>query len=100
MATGNGEGQSKIDILIEQVGNLTEGLTELKLLIHEQAEAAKQQAEAAKQQAEAAKQQAEVAKQQADSIQQQTEIVKQQVESARLQADSINKLVALWGSKN
>ncbi len=86
MAIGNGEGQSKIDIFIEQVGNLTEGLTELKLLIHEQAEAAKQQAE--------------VAKQQADSIQQQTEIVKQQVESARLQAGSINKLVALLASKN
>ncbi|MGJ3253837.1 MAG: hypothetical protein ACFE0J_22290 [Elainellaceae cyanobacterium] len=39
----NGE-PDRLDILIEQVGRLTEGLTEIKLLVREQSETAKQQA--------------------------------------------------------
>ncbi|WP_421654977.1 hypothetical protein [Leptothermofonsia sp. ETS-13] len=65
---------SKLDILIDQIGRLTEGLTEIKLLIQQQAETAKQQA---------------------DSIKQQADSIKQQAETARLQAESVNKLVAL-----
>ena len=42
----------KLDILIDQVGHFTEGLTELKVLVQEQSETAKQQAAIAKQQAD------------------------------------------------
>ena len=35
----------KIDVLIEQVGHLTEGLTEIKMMVQEQAETSKRQAE-------------------------------------------------------
>ncbi|MGJ3244532.1 MAG: hypothetical protein ACFE0I_00440 [Elainellaceae cyanobacterium] len=41
----------RLDILIEQVGHLTEGLIEIKLMIREQTELVREQAETAKQQA-------------------------------------------------
>lgn len=36
---------SKIDVLIEQVGHLTEGLTEIKMMVQEQSETSRRQAE-------------------------------------------------------
>lgn len=51
--------EGKLDILIDQVGRLTEGLTEIKTLIAEQNEISKRQAETAAQQAQAAAQQAQ-----------------------------------------
>ena len=108
------DSQGKLDILIDQVGLLTEGLTEMKMLIREQAEVTKQQGQLIKQQTEAFQQQAEAIKQQAASIHQQTEAfqqqteaaklhveaAKQQAETARLQAESVSRLVALLEQKN
>lgn len=48
---------SKLDILTDQIGRMTEGLTELKILIQQQAQIAQQQAETARQQADTAAQQ-------------------------------------------
>ncbi|MGJ3254281.1 MAG: hypothetical protein ACFE0J_24580 [Elainellaceae cyanobacterium] len=45
------EQPDRLDILIEQVGHLTEGLTEIKLMIREQTELVREQSETAKQQA-------------------------------------------------
>jgi len=97
----------KIDILIDQVGHFTEGLTELKLLVHEQAETAKQQAEAAKQQAEAAKQQAEAAKQQAEAIEKQgdrfdhiDERLDRMANTVEQQSQNIDRIAAAMEASN
>jgi Skp family chaperone for outer membrane proteins len=72
---------AKLEALTDQVGHLTEGLTEIKLMIQQQAEVAKQQTE--------------VAKQQAESVRQQTEVAKQQAENVKSLADSVSTLVAM-----
>lgn len=66
----------------EQIGRLTEGLTEIKLLIQEQGEITKQTAEVTKQTAEVTKQNAEVAKQQAESIERLSRVVERQAATA------------------
>lgn len=66
----------------EQIGRLTEGLTEIKLLIQEQGEITKQTAEITKQTAEVTKQNAEVAKQQAESIERLSRVVERQAATA------------------
>jgi len=94
----------KIDILIDQVGHFTEGSTELKLLVHEQAETAKQQAETAKQQAEAIEKQGdrfnhidERFDRMANTVEQQSQnidrIAAAMEASNRSQAEAINRLV-------
>ncbi|MGJ3246911.1 MAG: hypothetical protein ACFE0I_12655 [Elainellaceae cyanobacterium] len=45
---------AKLDILIDQVGRLTEGLTEIKRLVQRQAETSERQAETSERQAETA----------------------------------------------
>ncbi|MGJ3252799.1 MAG: hypothetical protein ACFE0J_16955 [Elainellaceae cyanobacterium] len=49
----------KLEILIDQVGRLTEGLTDIKLTTQQQAEVARQNAEIAWQNAETSRQQIE-----------------------------------------
>ncbi|MGA7933157.1 MAG: hypothetical protein WCA35_06390 [Kovacikia sp.] len=92
----------KLDILTDQVGRFTEGLTELKLMIREQSEMVKQQAESTKQQAESmkqltesTKQQAETVKQQAESIRQQSDTARQQADAARIQAENFSRMIGL-----
>jgi methyl-accepting chemotaxis protein len=51
----------KLEIVTDQVGRLTEGLTELKLLIQQQAETARQQAESIDRLSRIAERQAETA---------------------------------------
>lgn len=70
-SSGQPHSPDKIDILIDQVGHFTEGSTELKLLVHEQAETAKQQAEAAKQQLAAIDKQNERLDKQLEAIEKQ-----------------------------
>lgn len=96
----------KLDILIDQVGHFTEGLTELKLLVHEQAETAKQQAVTAQQQLAAIEKQgnrldqvderldriAQTAEQQSHNIER---IASAMEASDRSQAEAINRLVAV-----
>lgn len=53
----NSASNDKLDLLIEQVGRLTEGLTEIKVLIYEQAETAERQAAVAERQAAVAERQ-------------------------------------------
>ena len=66
----------------EQIGRLTEGITEIKLLIQEQGEITKQTAEITKQTAEVTRQNAEVAKQQAESIERLSRVVERQAATA------------------
>jgi methyl-accepting chemotaxis protein len=54
-------GQSNIDILIEQVGRMTEGITEVRLMVERVAQTTEQQAIVAAQQAESVRQQAKSA---------------------------------------
>jgi len=90
----------KIDILIDQVGHFTEGLTELKLLVHEQAETAKQQAEAAKQQAEAAKQQAEAIEKQGDRFDHIDERLDRMANTVEQQSQNIDRIAAAMEASN
>ncbi len=80
--TNNGKPE-KIDILIDQVGHLTEGLTELKLLIHQQVEIGQQQANRIDQLANAVSEQSQSIKLMAASMeatsQNQSEAIKQLV---------------------
>ena len=105
-SNGNPSAPDKIDILIDQVGHFTEGLTELKLLVHEQAETTKQQAEIAKQQLAAIEKQgnrlnqidarldrmAQTVEQQSHNIER---IASAMEASNRSQAETINCLVAV-----
>jgi len=90
----------KIDILIDQVGHFTEGLTELKLLVHEQAETAKQQAEAAKQQAEAAKQQAKAIEKQGDRFDHIDERLDRMANTVEQQSQNIDRIAAAMEASN
>ncbi|MBW4581606.1 MAG: hypothetical protein KME42_18700 [Tildeniella nuda ZEHNDER 1965/U140] len=110
---GTPNAPDKIDILIDRVGHFTEGLTELKLLVHEQAETAKQQAETAKQQLAAIEKQGERIEKQSDrfdhiderldrialAVEQQSQNIERIVtvmeESNRSQAETINRLVSV-----
>lgn len=58
----------RIDILIDQVGHFTEGLTELKLSVQAQAEIAQKQLEAINKQGERIDQLAKTVQQQSHSI--------------------------------
>ena len=82
----------KIEILTDQIGRMTEGLTMLGLDIAEIKETTKQQAEAAKQQAEAISTLG-------SDIAGVRETTRQQVEIARLQAESVSRLVTLLEKK-
>jgi methyl-accepting chemotaxis protein len=90
----------KIDILIDQVGHFTEGLTELKLLVHEQAETAKQQAETAKQQAEAAKQQAQAIEKQGDRFDHIDERLDRMAKTVEQQSQNIERIVTAMEASN
>ncbi|MBC7970270.1 MAG: hypothetical protein H7Z11_09110 [Verrucomicrobia bacterium] len=90
----------KIDILIDQVGHFTEGSTELKLLVHEQAETAKQQAETAKQQAETAKQQAEAIEKQGDRFDHIDERLDRMANTVEQQSQNIDRIAAAMEASN
>lgn len=104
--SGNPNSPDKLDILIDQVGHFTEGLTELKLLVHEQAETAKHQAETAKQQLAALEKQGDrfdhidarldrmaiAVEQQSQNIDRITAAMEA---SNRSQAEAINRLVSV-----
>jgi hypothetical protein len=57
MTESNGNG--KLDVLVDQVGRLTEGLTEMRAISRENLAVAQSQAESVKQLVETIKQQAE-----------------------------------------
>jgi methyl-accepting chemotaxis protein len=65
----------KLDVLIDQVGRLTEGLTEMRAMSREQLVVAQSQAESVKQLVETVRQQAETAKQQAETNARQTQLL-------------------------
>jgi methyl-accepting chemotaxis protein len=71
--------QSNIDILIEQVGRMTEGITETRLMVQEVARTTQQQAVVAAQQAES---------------------IKQLTEGVNKQAESVNQLILMLGQKS
>lgn len=66
----------------EQIGRLTEGITEIRLLIQEQGEIIKQTTEITKETAEITKQNAKVAEQQAESIERLSHVVERQAATA------------------
>jgi methyl-accepting chemotaxis protein len=73
MTESNGNG--KLDVLIDQVGRLTEGLTEMRSISREQLVVAQSQAESVKQLVETVRQQAETVKQQAETNARQTQML-------------------------
>jgi methyl-accepting chemotaxis protein len=90
----------KIDILIDQVGHFTEGLTELKLLVHEQAETAKQQAETAKQQLAAIEKQGERFDQQRDRFDHIDERLDRIAEAVEQQSHNIDRITTAMEASN
>jgi methyl-accepting chemotaxis protein len=82
----------KMEMLIDQVGRLTEGLTEIRLLIQDQI----QQADKALAVAES---QAAIAKENSASIQRLTAIVDQQAAVAASNAESVAQLIALLADR-
>lgn len=70
------ESNEKLDILIDQIGRFTEGLTELRAISREQLAIAQSQAESVKQLVETVRQQAETLKRQAEINAEQTQMLK------------------------
>ena len=105
-SNGNPNTPDKLDILIDQVGHFTEGLTELKLLVHEQAETAKQQAVAAQKQLAAIEKQGNRLNQIDERLDRMAQTVEQQSHnieriasamevSNRSQSEAINRLATI-----
>jgi methyl-accepting chemotaxis protein len=82
----------KIDILIDQVGHFTEGLTELKLLVQAQAETAQKQLEAIDKQGERLDQLAKTVQQQSHSI---DRIAAAMEATNHSQSEAINRLTGI-----
>jgi HD-GYP domain-containing protein (c-di-GMP phosphodiesterase class II) len=94
-----------------QIGRFTEGLTELRLIFQDQAEASRREAEVSRQRSEAIcnemqqmresmerviERQENAIAQQSEAIARQSEAIAQQMEMARLQAESVARLVAIF----
>ncbi|PSB24762.1 hypothetical protein [Stenomitos frigidus] len=99
-SSGQPHSPDKLDILIDQVGHFTKGLTEFKLLVHEQAETAKQQAVAAQQQAETAKQQLAAIEKQGDRFDHIDERLDRVVKTAEQQSQNIDRITAAMEASN
>ncbi|MBD2072925.1 hypothetical protein H6F86_03290 [Phormidium sp. FACHB-592] len=82
----------KLDILIDQVGYFTEGLTELRILVQAQAETAQKQLEAIDKQGERIEQLAKSSEEQRRSI---DRIAAAMEASNRSQSEAINRLAAI-----
>ncbi len=80
----------KLDILIDQVGLLTEGLTEIKLLIQQQTETSQKQAEMIGELAESVKQQRQSIDRLADVVEATN---KSQSEAIKQLVGIVNKLI-------
>ncbi len=89
----------KMELLIDQVGRLTEGLTEIRLLIQDQIQQADKALAVAESQAEIAKENSAIAKENSASIQRLTVIVDQQAAVAASNAESVAQLIALLADR-
>jgi len=82
----------KLNILIDQVGHFTEGLTELRILVQAQAETAQKQLEAIDKQGERIDQLAKTVQQQSHSI---DRIAAAMEATNHSQSEAINRLAAI-----
>ncbi|MBD2034389.1 hypothetical protein H6F76_04990 [Leptolyngbya sp. FACHB-321] len=99
-SNGNPNAPDKLDILIDQVGHFTEGLTELRILVQAQAETAQKQLEAIDKQSAAIDKQSAAIEKQGNRFNQIDERLDRMAQTVEHQSHNIERIVSAMEASN
>ncbi|XGV94930.1 MAG: hypothetical protein ACAF41_19575 [Leptolyngbya sp. BL-A-14] len=96
---GFSQQNQKLDILTDQIGHFTEGLTELRMLAQEQTAQMQQQTAQMSHITDGLEELKALVQEQSATAKQQAEAAKQQADTVKILAESVASLVALASQK-